>query len=154
MAIDRVKRRLILERSGAFFVIILCAVGGWFLVRYENARSRDVQALTRILEIQSTLASYAANHGVYPSMGQESRILGDNTAECLSSEGFVSATSDSCPKKIYGELKVARYTSLASDGATPCTDQNGCPFYKIDFSLETNSIAPKGIHSVSPTGLQ
>src|SRR3989338_1193153 len=131
MAIDRVQRRLILERIGASIVIIFFSIAAWFLVRYENARSRDVQALSRIIEMQSSILSYAANHGIYPSMGEQSRNLGDPKTVCLSSEGFVSKNSDSCDKS--DQSQVVQYTSLASDLITPCTDQNGCPSYKIEF---------------------
>lgn len=162
MAVNKEKRKLILQRLGAFFLIVLSAIGAWFLVRYEIARSRDAQALARIIEIQSVLASYAARHGVYPSMGENSRILGGQGAECLSSDGFVSANSDSCRLKTFGLFgilpgigisQIATYSSVGADMVTPCTESNGCPFYKIEFFLETNSIAPKGLHSVSPKGL-
>lgn len=163
MATNREKRKLILQRVGACFIIMVCAAGAWFYVQYEINRSRDAQTLARIVEFQSILASYWAHHGAYPSMGQESRVLGDRGAECLSSDGFVNVNSDSCRQRSFGffgpipdngKSQFAQYTSFAADGATLCTNQNGCQSYKIEFFLETNSIASKGIHSVSHMGLQ
>ncbi|MBI4272341.1 hypothetical protein HY621_00620 [Candidatus Uhrbacteria bacterium] len=162
MAIERAKRNLILQRIGALLLIILSATGAWYLVRYETARSRDAQVLARILEIQNILTSYAVRHGVYPSMGQESRILGDPDTSCLSTDGFVRANSDSCRERSFGFFghlpgtggsQIATYTSLASDTVSACTDKNGCPSYKIEFIFETHSIASQGAHFVGPDGL-
>ena len=162
MAADKEKRKKLLQRLGAAVLVVLVALGVWYLVRYETARSRDAQALARILEIQTILASYVARHGAYPSMGQESRILGDPQTECLSADGFVPVNSDSCRERTFGffgplpgmgESQIATYTSLASDTDSACTDKNGCPSYKIEFIFETNSIASKGAHFISPDGL-
>ncbi len=163
MSVDKEKRNRVLQRIGAIAVVVFFAIGSWFLVRHEDARSRDAQSLARILEIQAALASYASHHGVYPYIGKTQLSVGSAQTGCLSSDGFVSANSDSCRQKTFGlfgqlpgkgKSQIAAYSSLDSDAITQCADKDGCPMYKIDFILETNSIAPKGLHSVSPNGLQ
>jgi hypothetical protein len=163
MAIDREKRKRILQRVATGALVILIAVGARVLVLYEYARMRDAQTLARIGEMQSVIAAYAFAHGVYPSMGGSVRVLGTSEADCLSSDGFVSAASDACRARSFGffgplpgkdEYQVATYASREADGETPCANKNGCPQYSIQFLLQTNRIARSGLHSVTPRGIK
>lgn len=157
MALKSEARKRIFERSSIIIVIVFFTLASFFLMRYELQRSRDAQAFARVSEIKTALWLYAAHFGAYPSMGNTPLIVGEKGAECLSASGFVDIDSDACREKTFAfftllpgerEARIARYSSLSSDGSAFCTKPDGCPQYKIEFMLETNRIAPKGIHTI------
>ncbi len=150
----REKRKTILQRIGFYSAVVLLCIGAWFLVRYEYARMKDAMKMTSIAESQSVLSIYAARHGIYPSSPEGQLVIGESSSICVSRRGLVDPSSDQCREHGYGLLTGEQaYRSMSVDHKTLCSDLQGCPWYEIEFLLQTNVIAPAGLHTVTPEGL-
>lgn len=134
---------------------ILIIVGFYALVASEEAKTRDTVRMQEVIGIKQGLYRYYLNHAAYPPAPQPV-ILGEMDTACLNDKGFVSRTSQECMARAY-LLPVPpghTYVSLGEEGNEPCTSSIGCPRYAISFQLETNLFVKKGMHILTPEGLQ
>lgn len=149
----RDSRKIVFQRVGFYGFALLLCIGAWFLIRYENAKLNDTLRMSSIVESQSVLSAYSARHGIYPAVAQGGLALDASQSACVSKRGIVNPSSDDCREYGYGLMRgELEYHSLGEDRKTPCSDR--CPWYEIGFSLQTNAIASKGNHFVTPEGLQ
>lgn len=138
--------------AGALFVL----VGLFALVKSEEAKTRDVVAMQNAIDIKLGLYRYYLRHAAYPPTGTAPISLGGYDTDCLSDNGFISRQNSECAKRSY-LLPVpagASYMPLAEQGDIPCDSSVGCSRYEIRFSLETNLFAQKGVHTLTPEGMQ
>lgn len=160
---DPEQRQILFERIGAGLLVVSLAVGAWFLNRYEQARSRDMQRMSRILEAQSVLGAFASHYAVFPPAREGSMEFGVAGADCISKAGVVDRSQDECREGFLGYVNsvpgdgdagLMTYATFGADRQSICASPNGCLWYTIQFVLETSALAPKGVHVVTPEGLQ
>jgi len=162
-SMDAEQRQLLFERIGAGLLVVALAIGAWFLNQYEQARSRDIQRMSRVLETQSMLGAYASRYAVFPPAAEGSMLLGTAGADCMSKAGIIDRSADGCkegfigymsPHANDGENALMAYATFGADRKSICASQNGCQWYTIQFDFETNAVAPKGLRTVTPEGIQ
>ena len=136
---------------------ILVVVGLFVLVRVEEAKTRDTIRMQEVISVKQGLYRYYVNHAAYPPSGQQSILLGTTDSNCLSDKGFLSSASRDCSTGGGAYLLPVpngTYTALGEQGDTPCNSLTSCPRYAILFFLETDLFARKGMHALTPEGLQ
>ncbi|MBI4250471.1 hypothetical protein HY622_02680 [Candidatus Uhrbacteria bacterium] len=158
---DSEQRQILLERIGAGLLVVAFAVGAWFLNQYEQARSRDIQRMSRVLETQSMFGAYASRYAIFPPAVEGSMLLGVTGADCMSKAGITDRSADGCKEGFIGYLSplgsdgenaFMAYATFGADRKSICASQNGCQWYTIQFEFETNAVASKGVHIVTPEG--
>lgn len=160
---DAEQRQLLFERIGAGAFVVLFAIGAWFLNQYEQARSRDIQRMSRVLEAQSALGAFASRYAVFPAASEGSMPLGLPGSDCISKTGIGDRSAEECRQGMLGLVNPAPgsgdaatliYATFGADRQSLCSSSNGCLWYTIQFVLETSAIAPIGTHTATPKGIQ
>lgn len=161
MSMDSEQRQLLAERIGAGLLVVAVGFGAWFLNQYEQARSRDIQMMSRVLEAQSSLGAFASRYAVFPPAADGSLAIGVSGADCISKAGITDRTLDECREGFIGVIPTVPdaanpmiYATFGADRQSICSSPNGCMWYAIQFTLETNALAVAGSHDATPEGLQ
>lgn len=130
-------------------------IGALFALRIsEEQHTRDTIRMQEAIGIKSSIQLYYLNHAAYPTAPDGPLVLGGHDTLCLSDAGFVSAASESCLKKRYAYPIPAGYSyEPQQNDNSPCTSKTSCPRYAIKFFLESNLLAPKGEHALTPDAL-
>lgn len=142
-------------------ILCLCVFAGilFFLNQFETARASDMQRMSVIMTLKSSLAQFGIDRAGFPVSPSGPFALGV-TPFCLSVEGFSPLSTDSCAKRTYATIPhlnqegVFAYRALMEDGTTSCTSTTSCPNFSVDFSLESNGILKKGMHQLTPQGIR
>jgi hypothetical protein len=161
-------QKLIITISISVFVVGTAIIGSFFgtraWVNYETQKAHDAWRMSQVTQIHAGLMAYYKDRSAYPSSKGEKITLGGIDSSCLSSDGFVSPMSFECKKRAYlprieaglekNPRDIFTYRAFGADGVTPCETKTPCPHYAIQFFLESGSILPSGIHTLTPKSLK
>lgn len=144
----------LLMRLLVVFLFVLVALGLWFWNTYEHNKAQDIITLSTASQLQTALDMYYRDHGAYPYASN--LLWPSEKGNCLSKDGFVSMSDDSC--KSYAYLKASRYDTpqvyTPLQNGQPCQSMAGCESYQIPMRLRTSTFSTTGSHVITPQGIQ
>lgn len=135
--------------------VILVVMGGLYAWKsFEVRKATDAVTLGALIQLQSALIHYHQDRFSYPAT-PASGLVGIGGSECLSSEGFLGSATPSCRKKSYGYFEEPfAYQAFSGEKAMPCTDGAECNSFAVEFEMKSGSIFSKGVHTLTPKGIQ